>query len=160
MYSVDLHLIPSKDESTTADESTTSDESTEDGLTDCGLIADSESEDDYALASTSEASPVDNQDDCTWEYNFSENAFHPLRKQGTRMESSDARAKRLAAVERQRLYHKKWRARMSTEQVQRFHVRKQEYQRNRRKNNPGIDKRLNEARSEENKRNVRDRRAA
>ncbi|KAL3250783.1 hypothetical protein ABHI18_011008, partial [Aspergillus niger] len=78
MYSVYLHLIPSKDESTTADESTTSDESTEDGLTDDGLIADSVSEDEHALASTSEASPVDNQDDCTWEYNYSENDFHLL----------------------------------------------------------------------------------
>ncbi|GLA05799.1 hypothetical protein AnigIFM60653_006313 [Aspergillus niger] len=103
MYSVYLHLIPSKDESTTADESTTSDESTEDGLTDDGLtddglIADSVSEDEHALASTSEASPVDNQDDCTWEYNYSENDFHPPRKQATKVESSDARAKRLAAV--------------------------------------------------------------
>ncbi|PWY63192.1 hypothetical protein BO83DRAFT_279943, partial [Aspergillus eucalypticola CBS 122712] len=166
MYNIDLHLSPHKGEVTIADESTAADdEITDDGLTDDGLTADSESKDGYALASTSESNAVDNQDDCTWEYNFSEDDFHPVTKQATKVESSVAKAKRLAAAERQRLYHQKWRARMSPEQVKRFQeytrdaMRNREYQQRRRRENPGIDKKLYDALPEEKKAERRERRA-
>ncbi|OJZ83983.1 hypothetical protein ASPFODRAFT_49463 [Aspergillus luchuensis CBS 106.47] len=170
------------------DDGLTDDGLTDDGLTDDGLTADSESKDGYALASTSESNAVDNPDDCTWEYNFSEDDFHPVTKQATKVESSVAKAKRLAAAAKQRIYYKKWRDRMSPEQVERFQeytrnaMRKwrqenpekakrtkaqniarrpqnREYQRRRRRENPGIDKKLYDALPEEKKAERRARRA-